>query len=289
MNIERPKIGLMIPTYNAGNQFSKVLARIASQNTVDLRKIIIDSQSVDNTVTVAKKYGFEIYSIDRSQFTHGLVRERATEILRDCDLVFFMTQDAYLHQDALKNMLSFIERHPQMMVAYGRQVVDVPGENYFDKKDREFNYPKKSLVKSQKDIAHLGIKTVFSSDTFSVYRQKYLRRVGGFPGNVKFAEDMYMAAQAIKSNYEVGYCATAIVTHTNGLNYRQQFKRYYNIGKFHAENRWIERNYGSNEKNGIALVLTQTKDLLKSNRFSKIPELYFRSFIKYCGYQFGKL
>lgn len=289
MVINEPKVGLMIPTLNAGEKFDAMLDCVENQKMTNLRKIIIDSESNDNTRIIAKKHGFEVYSINRSQFTHGLVRQRAVDILSDCDFIYFMTQDAYLHEFAFSNILNFIIVHPQMMVAYGRQVVDIPGENYFDKKDREFNYPEKSQIKAKKDIPRLGIKTVFSSDTFSIYRREALESIGGFPKNVKFAEDMYVAAQAINSDYEVGYCANAIVTHTNGLNYREQFNRYYNMGKFHTQNRWIQQSFGSNAKSGVALVLTQTRELLHDNHFLKIPELYVRSFVKYCGYRFGKL
>lgn len=48
---------------------------------------------------------------------------------------------------------------------------------------------------------------------------------------------MYIAARAINYDYEVGYCADAVVTNTNGLNFREQFNRYYNIGEFHAQNK----------------------------------------------------
>lgn len=289
MVIEEPKVGLMIPTLNAGKCFETMLNCIENQKMANLRKIIIDSESDDNTRMIAKKHGFEVYNINRNQFTHGLVRRQAIEILSDCDFIYFMTQDAYVHELAFSNLLHFMILHPRMLVAYGRQVVDVPGENYFDQKDREFNYPEESRVKAKKDIPRLGIKTVFSSDTFSIYRREYLENVGCFPKDVRFAEDMYIAARAINSDYEVGYCADAVVTHTNGLNFREQFNRYYNIGKFHAQNKWIQKSFGSNEKDGITLVLTQTRELLHSNKLFKIPELYIRSFIKYSGYRIGKL
>lgn len=64
-----------------------------------------------------------------------------------------------------------------------------------------------------------------------------MENVGCFPKDVRFAEDMYIAARAINYDYEVGYCADAVVTNTNGLNFRAQFNRYYNIGEFHAQNK----------------------------------------------------
>jgi len=285
----RPKLGLAIPTLNAGSQFYKVLEAIRKQQlSGELRTIIIDSGSVDDTTFFAQKRGIEVYRIDQDKFTHGLVRQMATEILTDCDFVFLKTQDVLLHKNSLQELLSFIEQHKEMVVAYGRQVAEKARENYFEQMDRNYNYPRTNLVKSEKNTAKLGIKTVFSSDAFSVYRLSLLKKIGGFPEKIKFAEDMYVAAVAVKNGFQVGYCADAVVTHSNDLNLIELFERYKNIGIFHGQNKWIQNEFGSNEENGIGLIFSQSHKLLKDKKVMKIPELFVRSGVKYVGYILGK-
>jgi len=284
------RVGLMIPTYNAGAEFKNIIKLIKSQNIdFKLRKIIIDSESTDETVKIASQNDFEVFNIEKNSFTHGLVRLKAINILNDCDYVFFMTQDVSLRENAFQNLYNFIAEKSQMAVAYGRQMVNSWNENYFDTKDRQFNYPNKSAVKSNKDISRLGIKTVFSSDAFSIYNTKILKSVGNFPPEIRFSEDMYIAAKAVEAGYTVGYCADATVLHSNKLNLYDLFKRYSDIGFFHAKNSWIQETYGSNESNGIKLIFTQIKELKSDGRLLKIPELLVRSVIKYSGYTVGKI
>lgn len=284
-------IGLMIPTLNAGLQFNKVLDCInLSEKKADLkiRKIIIDSYSSDDTVKMAFEHGFDIYKIKKSEFTHGEVRRRATNYLSNCNYIIFMTQDVYLNVDSILELVSFIKLNSNMAIAYGKQEAEEKS-NFFDKKDREFNYPNKSLIKCKDDIPKLGIKTAFSSDAFSIYDVSFLKNVVNFPQNINFAEDMYMAARAIQANYKVGYCAKSVVTHSNNLNYREQFVRYKNIGKFHSQNKWIVNEFGKSEKSGISLVVNQSKELAKSGNYYMILKLFIRSFIKYVGYRYGEL
>jgi len=290
MSTSNIKVGLMIPTYNAGDEFKRIIKLIESQNIdFKLRKIIIDSESNDETTKIASQNNFEVFNIQHKSFTHGLVRMKAINILNDCDYVFFMTQDVSLRENALQNLYNFIAKNSQMAVAYGRQMVNSEKENYFDIMDRKFNYPNKSAVKGSRDVENLGIKTVFSSDAFSIYDTKLLKSVGNFPPELRFSEDMYIAAKAISAGYLVGYCAEATVFHSNKLNLYDLFKRYSDIGLFHAKNPWIQENYGANESNGIRLVLTQIKELKSDGKLVKIPELLARSSIKYFGYTVGKI
>jgi len=284
------KVGLMIPTYNAGLEFEKVVKMIGKQKiSFELRKIIIDSESEDETKKIAVDNGFETFDIDKELFTHGLVRQKAVNILKDCDFVFFMTQDVFLKAGALQSLFDFISRDPNILVAYGRQIVNENTENYFDAKDRTFNYPSRSLIKAKNDVNELGIKTVFSSDAFSIYNSKLLRKIGNFPSKIRFAEDMYIAARAIDAGYKIGYCADAMAIHSNRLNFYGLFRRYLSIGVFHAENTWIQKEYGSNESNGIKLVFAQIKEMINEGNIVKIPELILRTLIKYSGYTIGKI
>lgn len=279
------KIGLAIPTYNAGENFKDVLAAINVNSDLLDRKIIVDSESNDSTRLIAKDADFTVYDIEKAEFTHGLVRNKIANILRDCDYIIYMTQDVYMKDNAIKNIYNYILEYPDMAIAYGKQIVDMTKSDIFEQRDRAFNYPDKSIVKRYSDKDSMGIKTVFSSDAFSIYKREYLLELGNFPVDVKYSEDMYMAALAIKHNFSVGYCATAVVTHSHHFNLRDQFKRYRFIGRFNKEYNWIQKEFGSNEREGIKKVFDEFKYLYSIKKIHLIPYSLLRNLIKFIGYK----
>ena len=285
--IDGKKVGLFLPTLNAGENFKETLLRIDNNKSIVDRLLIIDSGSNDNTVNLAQEHGFDIETIDKSVFTHGLVRKRASHRLDDCDFIVYMTQDALLQQDALNNLLSFIEPHDDMLVAYGKQEVQMEKSNIFEYEARQFNYPEHSRIKSMADKDTLGIKTVFSSDAFAVYNRHLLESIGNFPEEVNFEEDMYMAARGIMNGLTVGYCAEAKIYHSHHYTLAQEYKRYRSIGNFHKTYPWIQNKFGSNEQEGFKSVITEWKFLAKHGK----PQLIFysglRVIAKYVGYKLG--
>lgn len=283
------KIGLFIPTYNAGSDFEKVLNNIdkSLENVnFEVKKLIIDSFSDDETVLIARKHNFRIEKISRNEFTHGEVRKRAAIYLSDCEYIIYMTQDVFVNNKTIESLLNFIENHSDMVVAYCRQEVDIEDTNVLEQRTKEFNYPKNSCVKTKQDIPNLGIKTAFSSDAFAIYRRKLLMKIGSFPKDIKYCADVFVAAKAIHSGFSVGYCADAFVVHSNKMNLKQKFVRYRNIGRFHKENVWIQKEFGSNEAEGIKLVLNEWQFLIEQKKAYLIPYSFFMNLIKFIAYKF---
>src|SRR6267154_577784 len=90
------RVGLVIPTLNAGDRWIECLASVRAQSLTPQRLLVVDSVSTDQSVVLAKEAGFEIVRIDRSEFNHGGTRQWAVEYLSDCEMVIFLTQDAIL-------------------------------------------------------------------------------------------------------------------------------------------------------------------------------------------------
>lgn len=285
MNGER--VGLFIPTLNAGDGFKETLMRIKKNSQILDRLLIIDSGSSDQTVSLAKSFDFEIQKIEKSVFTHGLVRKRASRVLNDCDFIVYMTQDALLQENALNNLLAYIVPHKDMLVAYGKQEVQMEKSNIFEYEARQFNYPETSQIKSLADKKRLGIKTVFSSDAFAVYNRHLLEKVGNFPEEVNFEEDMFMAARGVTNGLTVGYCATAKIFHSHHYSLRQEYQRYRSIGAFHKAYPWIQREFGSNEHEGFKSVITEWKFLFRHGKPYLIFYSVLRVIAKYLGYKLG--
>ena len=109
-------VGIVIPTLNAQNELEKNLKVIDQRQNVVL---VIDSNSSDKTLEIAKKYKCKI-SIENN-FNHGLTRERARKIL-NTDIVVFLTQDAYIESQESINRLVKPIKDGKASITYGRQI-----------------------------------------------------------------------------------------------------------------------------------------------------------------------
>ena len=140
------------------------------------------------------------------------------------DALIVMTQDAIpATAETFANLISELQLEPLNGVAYGRQLPH-PGAGVLGAQSRHFNYPAASRTKRLDDAAQLGIKTCFSSDSFSVYRRSALSAVGGFPQDVIGSEDAYVAARMLLAGYQVRYAASAQVYHSHDYRLLEEFR-----------------------------------------------------------------
>lgn len=281
------KVRIAILTLNAEKSISMLLESIKGQKEVAVDILVIDSSSIDQTVSIAKKNGCSVKIIPREKFDHGNTRQIVVEDSKEYDLIVFLTQDVILvNEMTLKNLLSSF-RNREISCAYGRQIA-YEDADVFERFSRLSNYPPKSMIKSLEDKSTLGIKTVFFSDSFSAYRRDELVRIGGFPRKIIFGEDMYIAAKLILDNRKIAYCADAQVYHSHNYTLKQVFKRCFDIGAFHSQEPWIQKNFGSTERIGIKFVLEELKYIYKISTIRMFFYGGIRIAVKYFGYILGK-
>jgi rhamnosyltransferase len=257
-----------------------------SASAIDARTLVIDSSSTDHTPELARQAGFEIVSIPRSQFNHGGTRQFAVELLFDCDVIIFLTQDAYLAStSSLRKLLNAFHDF-KVGAAFGRQLPHGDA-GVFGAHARLFNYSEQSDVRDISAISSLGIKATFLSNSFAAYRREALMAVGGFPSNVILSEDMVVAARMLLAGWKIAYRADAIVRHSHDYSVLQEFKRYFDIGVFHAREPWILESFGKPEGEGKRFVLSELRYLADKAPW-RIPESIMRTALKYMGYRLGK-
>jgi len=279
--------GLIIPTLNAGEQFQKLLSQLAAQ-TLPTKKLIVDSESTDSTVNLAKNFGLEVLTIPRKSFNHGATRQLALEKILPLDVIIFLTQDVLLHDDeSLAKLVKIFDADKSVGLSYGRQLPHLNATNEAAIL-RAFNYPAESQLRSFDDRKLYGIKTPFASNSFAAYRVEALQNVGGFPDNVPLCEDMYVAAKMLMSGWKIFYAAEAQVYHSHNYTAAQEFRRYIQIGKFHAQESWIREIFGSAESAGKKFVLMKLSMLAKKNPLDCVGAI-FRDAAKFFGYRLGRL
>lgn len=279
------KLSVIIPTYNGGRLFVRVLKALRNQ-TVSFELIIVDSGSTDGTAERARKEADIFLSIDAKDFDHGGTRTLAAKKANG-EILVFLTQDALLMNDTAVETLVKCLEDPQTGAVFGKQL---PYENtsLFGKHLRHFNYPDASYVRSIEDKRKYGIKTAFFSDSFSAYKKEVLEEVGYFKNGLIVGEDMHIAAKILCEGYRIAYCASAAVYHSHSYSALQEFKRYFDTGVFHTNERWLLETFGKAEGEGKRYVKSELNYLLKHRAFGNIPAFFIRNLMKYAGYKLGR-
>ena len=280
------RVGLIVPTLNAGGRWQDWLKRANRQSLSPARKLVIDSSSDDHTPELARAHGFEVVSIARRDFNHGDTRQMASELLDDCDILVYLTQDALLASSDAVSRLVAAFGDPDVALAYGRQL---PHEDAgpIGAHARLFNYPATGVKKTPADIHRFGIKTAFCSNSFAAYRRSDLLAVGGFASNVIFGEDAHAATRLLLSGKAVQYVAEAEVYHSHDYSMVEDFRRYFDIGVFHSREPWIIDALGTAEGEGFRFMKSEAYYLLKNAPWL-LPSALARITVKYAAYQLGK-
>lgn len=264
----------------------KGLIEALKSQTVSSEIIVIDSSSSDDTRSVADHFGVRIIRLEREKFDHGGSRTLAAKAATG-DILICLTQDALPHDKyAVENLIRPLE-DGRVGAAFGRQLPH-PGETVFGTHLRLFNYPDESAVKSFSDKGTYGIKTPFLSNSFAAYRKKALEEVGWFQGGLILGEDTCAGAKLMLAGYKIAYAADAVVYHSHNYSAFQEFRRYFDIGVFHEQERWILEEFGKAEGEGLRYIRSEIMYIVKKRAYHLVPEFFLRNLLKYAGYHLGR-
>lgn len=236
------------------------------------------SASVDETRQIAARYNCKVITINRADFDHGTTRNLAAS-RTDSEFAVFLTQDAIpADEHTIAELIKPMQADANIALCYGCQLPK-PGAGPLERFAREFNYPGQSVIKTKNDIETLGLKTFFCSNSCLAIRRSILKGLGGFKNNVIVNEDMLFAANAILAGYSVYYSAVAKVYHSHYFSVAETIKRYFKIGRFFADNKWILEITGMNRL-GSDMLRAGTKQFWERRQPHYIVALLFEFTIK---------
>lgn len=279
------KIGLVVPTLNAGKRWEAWLQAFAAQTRKPDYLLLIDSSSSDDTVAQARELGFDVQVITKAEFNHGSTRQSAVMTLAAADIIVFLTQDALLASpDAIEKLVAAFD-DSRVGAAYGRQLPHRDA-GPIGAHARLFNYPAHSQVRGLADRERFGIKTVFISNSFAAYRRDALVEAGGFPVDTIMNEDTFAAGKMVLKGWKIAYCGDAQVFHSHDYGFADEFKRYFDIGVFHAHSPWLQQTFGGASGEGLRFVISEMRYLLQHAPWL-IPSALWRTGLKWLGYKLG--
>jgi rhamnosyltransferase len=279
------RIACIIPTYNGRVELERLFNSLQAQTAV-FDVIIVDSSSSDGTLELAEEWFGRATVISSKEFNHGGTRQQMVDANPKYDFYVFLTQDASLFDSGAIALLVEPFSDPMVGAVCGRQLPHLDAEP-LAQHARFFNYPALTQIKVPSDVPKLGIKAAFMSNSFAAYRGVALKKVGGFPNHVIFAEDMFVAAKMLLDGWKVVYAGNAQCRHSHNYTIIQEFERYFDMGVFHAREPWIRQHFGGAGGEGIRYVKSELK-FLGFQRFYLWPSAILRNAVKYLGYKLGQ-
>lgn len=279
------RIACIIPTYNGKAELARLLDSLQTQ-TVPFDTFVVDSSSKDGTQELARERVGHLTVIPSVEFNHGGTRQRMVDQNPGYDVYVFLTQDACLADPEAVARIVEPFADSKMGAVCGRQLPHLDATP-LAQHARFFNYPEGVQVKTLADVPKLGIKTAFMSNSFAAYRGEALKAVGGFPVQVIFAEDMYAVARMLLAGWKVAYAGNAQCRHSHNYTIVEEFERYFDMGVFHARERWIHQHFGGAGGEGIRYVKSEL-NFLGLRRVHLWPSAILRNAVKLLGYELGQ-
>lgn len=280
-------VSVIIPTRNGGDRLRELLASLTIQSFKADEILVVDSASDDDTVATAREYGAVVHEIDLNSFDHGSTRSMAAEMARG-DILVFLTQDVLLaSRTVLEQLIAPIIAANDVWASYGRQL---PA---FDAHEiaahlRYFNYPADSSTKSLLDREKYGLQTIFLSNSWAAYRKSRLSHLGYFEAGLIFGEDSCAAGKLIEGGGRIAYVAEAAVYHSHNYTWTEDFCRYFDIGVFHATQKWLLDSFGGTGGRGLDYLRSGLTYLWQRRSYRMIGDFMVRIGVKFFGYRLGR-
>jgi len=127
------KAAVVIRTKNEDAWLSRVLEGIARQVDVDAEIVIVDNESADQTVAIARRYPCRVITIPDREFTHGRALNLGIRETR-ADLIAVLSGHCIPVNERWLLRLAANFSTPSIAGVYGRQE-PLPDSNPFDKRD----------------------------------------------------------------------------------------------------------------------------------------------------------
>lgn len=284
-------ICVIVPTCDGGAIWKQAASELSKLQSEHVKVVAIDSESTDSTRQIAVDYGFDVLDVKRTNFNHGGTRNLAAQYCIEklnAGLLIFLTQDAILQsaETVIAEITKAFSADTKLSALYGRQLPH-DNANAIAQHARYYNYKNSGYKATPENHKAMGLKAVFLSNSFAVYSVDIFIQLNGFPENTILCEDMFYAAKSIQNGFAIAYCPDVAVKHSHNYSPVDEFKRYFDIGVFHAEEPWIGKYFGGASGEGKNFLISEFKFLLK-NKPLLMLNASVNNAMKILGYKIGK-
>ena len=227
-----PKISVLVCTYNGGHVIEGCFQALQKLDYPDFEVIVVSDGSTDNTVALARSYGFRVIAQENqglSAARNRALREAQGEIV------------AYIDDDA------FPDPHWLRYLAHAFMTTEHAGVG-------GPNIPPLDDPWVADCVAHSpgGPNVVLTSDTVAehipgcnmAFRKSCLEAIGGFDTQFRIAgDDVDLCWRLEQRGWTLGYSPAAVVWHRRRASVKAYWRQQRNYGRAEAmlERKWPEK------------------------------------------------
>lgn len=206
-------VSVVVRTKNEASWIGRCLFAVANQSLADFEVILVDNESIDRTLEIARSFDVRVLSIPSQDFSHGRALNLGIEaasgryiaiLSRHC-----IPRDNYWLAKLLANF-----QDPAVAGVYGRQE-PLPDTSDFDKRD---------LWTTFGIERHVQRKDYFFHNANSMIRGRVWEK-HPFDEALKGLEDRMWAKEVLAEGYVIVYEPAASVYHHHGIHQGRDEKR----------------------------------------------------------------
>lgn len=253
----------------------------------EIEVVVVDSESTDGSVELARAWGARVHSIAATEFHHGRTRNLGAQLALGETLVF-TSQDTYaVGSDWLATLVAPLQSGDGIAGVYGRQLAKPgakPPERYF----LEFLYG--SVPREQRVSAHdeLTIDTTLFSNVNSAIPRRVWETFP-FDEEIVMSEDQEWCGRVLMAGFHVRYEPCAAVRHSHDYTIRSAFSRFFDSG-VSAERAYMagNRSVGALRRSALDYARGEVRWLFETGNGLWIPYAVCYESAKFLGLHFGR-
>lgn len=279
--VSKRKVSVFIPTYNAGEEITRVLQQVVTQECdFNFDVLVIDSQSSDDTEDRVRAFsgqGVRFEQIEKKHFQHGRTRNLGIS-MTDGDYVAILTQDAQpKNPQWLSKLIGGFDRGNRVAGVTGRHEA-YPTHGPFIAQDMKQHFDGLALLPDVVDLSQ-GLPSNYSpgsvtwrmlanfySDNNSAISRDVWKQLP-YP-EIEWGEDYVWASLALKAGFQKVYVDNAVVLHSHDFDEETLLKTAVTEGEFWAREFGIRLH--DDEQATIAALNARDQKFATENGISKL-------------------
>ncbi len=125
--ISKPKITMIIPTFNEELSIGKVVKNFIEQSYVE-SVIVIDNNSEDNTIKIAREYGAKVIAKNENKgYSHSFVLGLKEALKTDCNIIGATEADGTFNSYDIEKMVPYLDNTDMVIGTRQNQILTEKG------------------------------------------------------------------------------------------------------------------------------------------------------------------
>lgn len=210
------KVSIVIPTKNSAEFLEKTLQTIKSQSYPDIETIIVDGNSTDKTLAIAKKYKTQIIKfipkVSTGLFDAPYKRNLGMKMAAG-EYVYWLDADMELPNNLIKEAVELCEK--------GFDAVVLPEDS--------FGTGRWSKAKQLERRCYFGDSTVESPRFF---KKKVWDDIGGFDESLGAGgDDVDLTQKLLEKDYKIGRTKSIVLNNEGHLTIKKLYRKKFMYGR----------------------------------------------------------